>query len=58
MGAFFRHVFEQSEVFDPGMGALAQQFFDQLSIPVQIDRLIMDSRHVVFSNYFVATGAF
>jgi predicted O-linked N-acetylglucosamine transferase (SPINDLY family) len=58
MGSFFRHVFEQSEVFDPGMTRLAQSFFDSVKFPVQIDRLIMDSRHVVFSNFFVASGAF
>ena len=58
MGSFFRNVFEQSEVFDPGMTSLAQSFFDRIKHPVRVDRLIMDSRQVVFSNFFVATGAF
>jgi len=58
MGSFFRHVFEQAEVFDPGITSLAQAFFDRIGYKVQLQRLIMDSRHVVFSNFFVAKGAF
>jgi len=58
MGAFFLNLFEQNDLFDPGFGALSQAVFDRIGLPVRLDGLLMDSRHVVVSNYFVARGAF
>ncbi len=58
MGCFFRNVFEQAETFDPGITQSAQAFFDYVGISVKLDRLIMDSRQVVFSNFFAATREF
>jgi hypothetical protein len=51
-------VFEQNEVFDPGFSAAAQQLCDSVGLAVNINTLMMDSRTVVFSNYFLARPAF
>lgn len=58
MGAFFLNVFEQNELFDPGFKAISQELFNALGLDVNIDALIMDSRHIVFSNYIVANKKF
>lgn len=60
MGAFFLNLFEQNELFDPGFTNASQQFFSANAdlIEVDIAQLLMDSRHVVISNYFVARPAF
>lgn len=58
MAAFFINVFEQNEVFDPGFMKCAQKFFDHANIDVDLSSMIMDSTHIVFSNYFFAKPAF
>ena len=58
MGAFFKNVFVQNELFDPGFLADAQAFLDHLGCPVDLVHLVMDSRQIVFSNYFLAKPAF
>jgi predicted O-linked N-acetylglucosamine transferase (SPINDLY family) len=58
MGAFFLNVFEQNDVFDPGFKALSQDFFNAIGVNVNLDKLIMDSRHIVFSNFIVAKKEF
>jgi hypothetical protein len=58
MGAFFLNVFEQNELFDPGFKSISQELFNVLGLSVNIDTLIMDSRHIVFSNYIVANKKF
>jgi hypothetical protein len=58
MGAFFLNVFEQAEAFDPGFSATAQAFFNQIKLPIKVDELVMDSRHIVFSNYILAKPRF
>ena len=58
MGAFFLNVFEQGEAFDPGLIDAYGQFLAAIGRPVDLRGLIMDSRQVVFSNYFVARPAF
>ena len=58
MGAFFLNVFEQAEAFDPGFSATAQAFFDEIRLPVSVESLLMDSRHIVFSNYLLAKPRF
>ncbi|HSW05120.1 hypothetical protein [Aquabacterium sp.] len=58
MGAFFLNVFEQGEAFDPGLIAAYEAFLQQIGRPVSLGTLVMDSRQIVFSNYFVARPAF
>ncbi len=58
MGAFFLSVFEQNEVFDPGFIAACEAFLAAVGMPVNLGALIMDSRQIVFSNYFIARPAF
>jgi hypothetical protein len=58
MGAFFLNVFEQGETFDPGLIDAYSQFLNAIGRPVPLRQLVMDSRQVVFSNYFVARPSF
>lgn len=58
MGAFFLNVFEQNELFDPGFLQAAQEFVSSTGLDVNLQSLLMDSRTVVFSNYFVARPRF
>ena len=58
MGAFFLNVFEQNEVFDPGFLPACEAFLQAVGMPIDLRSLIMDSRHIVFSNYFVARPVF
>lgn len=58
MGAFFLNVFEQEELFQPGFIEASDRFFAQCGLTLSVASLVMDSRHIVFSNYFVARPAF
>lgn len=58
MGAFFLNVFEQGEAFDHGLIAAYEALLAHGGRPVPLRTLVMDSRQVVFSNYFVARPAF
>jgi hypothetical protein len=58
MGAFFLNVFEQNEVFDAGFLNASQQFFDYIGFKIDLKKIVMDSRNIVFSNYFVAKPNF
>ncbi|HEY4042179.1 MAG TPA: class I SAM-dependent methyltransferase [Rhodopila sp.] len=58
MGAFFLNVFEQAEVFDPGLIDAYETFLTQIGRSLHLRQLLMDSRQVVFSNYFAARPAF
>ena len=58
MGAFFLNVFDQNEVFDPGFKESAQSFCQFAGIDIDLSQLVMDSRNIVFSNYFFAKPAF
>jgi hypothetical protein len=58
MGALFLNVFEQGETFDPGFKTIAQELFDNIGLEVDLNAIIMDSRHIVFSNFFVADRKF
>lgn len=58
MGAFFLNVFEQEEQFQPGFVAASQLFFDTIGKPVNLAGVVMDSRQIIFSNYFVARPSF
>lgn len=58
MGAYFINVFEQGEMFHPGHMDIAKETLASIGIDVPIEAMVMDSRQVVFSNYFVAKPAF
>jgi hypothetical protein len=58
MGAFFLNVFEQGETFDPGLIDAYGSFLASIGRPAELRGLVMDSRQIVFSNYFVARPAF
>lgn len=58
MGAFFLNVFEQEELFQPGFIAASEAFLSTAGLAIALAPLIMDSRQIVFSNYFVARPAF
>jgi hypothetical protein len=58
MGAFFLNVFEQGEAFDAGLIHSTESLLQHLGRPLPLKNLVMDSRHTVFSNYFVARPAF
>lgn len=58
MGAFFLNIFEQEELFQPGFIAASEAFLASVGFPVKLGALVMDSRQIVFSNYFVARPAF
>lgn len=58
MGANFLNVFEQAEVFDPGFIEAAALFLHSQGIDVPLGNVVMDSRQIVYSNYFVARPVF
>ena len=58
LGSFFLNVFEQAEVYDPGFDGRVQRFSRPCGRPLPLHQIVMDSRQVVFSNYFVAKPAF
>lgn len=58
MGAFFLNVFEQGETFDAGLIDAYGAFLQHIGRPAPLRQLVMDTRQVVFSNYFVARPAF
>jgi hypothetical protein len=58
MGAFFLNIFEQGETFDSGLIESYEKFLFSIGRPVSLRQLVMDSRQIVFSNYFVAKPAF
>jgi len=54
MGSFFLNTFEQAEAFDSGMISTYEAVLAQAGLVIPLGRLVMDSRQIVFSNYFVA----
>ena len=54
----FRSVFHGGEAFNPGYLAVAQSVLLQAGVPVDLNKVVMDSRVAVFSNYLVATPLF
>lgn len=58
MGAFFLNVFEQGETFDNGTIHTIKAILKEAGIDLNVDNLVMDSRTIVFSNYFVARPKF
>lgn len=58
MGAFFLNVFEQEETFEPGFIGTSERFLAACGLSTRLGGLVMDSRQIVFSNYFVARPSF
>lgn len=58
MGAFFLNVFEQEEYLNPGFLACSEEFFAAIGMPLDLKSLLMDSRQIIFSNYFAAKPKF
>ncbi len=58
MSAFFLNIFEQGEVFHPGLLEASRGFLRAAGLGVDVGSLVMDSRQIVFSNYLVARPAF
>ncbi|MGZ5006591.1 MAG: hypothetical protein ACXWE9_07765 [Methylobacter sp.] len=58
MGAFFLNIFEQEELFEAGFIPASEDFFKAIGMPLPLGSLVMDSRQIIFSNYFVAKPAF
>jgi hypothetical protein len=58
MGAFFLNVFEQEELFHPGFSAMSEDFLAWVGLPLNLSTMVMDSRQIIFSNYFVAKPEF
>jgi hypothetical protein len=56
--ALFLNSFTQGEFYVPGLMRAAEQFFERIGIDVNLRRYVMDSRSMVFCNYFVAKPAF
>ena len=56
--AFFLNVFEQGESAHPGLMEVAQAWLESCGIRIPLERLVMDSHQMVFSNSFVARPAF
>jgi predicted O-linked N-acetylglucosamine transferase (SPINDLY family) len=57
-GACFLNVFEQNDFLDPGFRDVSQAFLSHMGWHVDLNNLIMDSRQIVFSNFFVAKPTF
>lgn len=57
-GALFLNVFEQAECFDRDMISSYEAILSRVGRRLDLSLLVMDSRRIVFSNYFVARPAF
>lgn len=56
--AYYTNVFLHGEAKHPGLLGVAQEFLQRLGAPVDLGKLVTDSRTEVFSNYFVARPRF
>jgi len=56
--AYYLNVFEQGEQSHPGFVQICADVLKAIGLPVAPQALVMDSRHMVFSNYFIARPAF
>jgi len=57
-GACFLNVFEQGDLFHPGLFEISTAFFSGVDSKVRLDTAITHSRNTVFSNFFVAKRKF
>ena len=58
IAAFFTNVFLGEDFFNPGFFLTAQDTLTDIGVPIELSRLVNDSRNTVFSNYFLAKPAF
>ncbi len=58
IGALFLNVFEGNDLFDSGFLDVSQKFVEHVGLSIELRGFIMDSRSIIFSNYFVARGSF
>jgi 2-polyprenyl-3-methyl-5-hydroxy-6-metoxy-1,4-benzoquinol methylase len=56
--AGFLNVFEQCDLYWPGYLGTCERFFTHMGLKVNLRSIVMDSRTIVFSNYFVARPVF
>ena len=56
--ACFLNLFEQGDLFHPGLAAIAARFFASFDPDLRLDRLVTHSRNTVLANYFVARPRF
>jgi hypothetical protein len=56
--AYFTNVFEQGELWHPGITALTQSFFDTLGDTIDLKAMVNDTRTSVFSNFIIAKPVF
>ncbi len=52
--SYFKNVFEQGEMWHPGLKALSQKFLDSIGVLINLDEVVMDASNSVFSNYVIA----
>jgi len=57
-GSYFLNVFEHGESDHPGLVQVSKRLFERMGRPVDMDRLVTDSRTMVYSNYFIAKPRF
>jgi predicted O-linked N-acetylglucosamine transferase (SPINDLY family) len=58
IGALFKNVFESKLILDHEYMAVSQKVFDLIGYAVDLDRLVMDSRSIVFNGCFAAKPRF
>jgi hypothetical protein len=52
--SYFKNVFEQGEMWHPGLKALSQKLLDSIGVRINLDEVVMDASNSVFSNYVIA----
>jgi hypothetical protein len=57
-GSYFINVFEHGESDHPGLLQVSRRLFERIGRPVDMERLVTDSRTTVYSNYFIAKPRF
>lgn len=58
IGAFFINPFEGGDLVNPGKIEASEEFLKTIGVDINLRSIVMDSRKIVFSNYFVAKPDF
>ena len=56
--SWYCNVFEQAELIHPGLTDLGQRFVNAVAFPAELRNIVMDSRQMIFANYFLAKPRF
>jgi hypothetical protein len=56
--AYFLNVFEQGDVWHPGLMAASQDFVNKYQLEINLNTLVSDASSSVFSNYIIAKKEF